>query len=74
MEKKNIYKEKLLQMRKEIDESREWLNRAGEEVLKRNDGNFQVSEEVLEQSRLLDEKLLEYEKLQELVYKHEEQE
>ena len=61
-------------MRKEIDESREWLNRAGEEVLKRNDGNFQVSDEVLEQSRLLDEKLLEYEKLQELVNQHEEQE
>ncbi|MBP3941492.1 MAG: Spo0E family sporulation regulatory protein-aspartic acid phosphatase [Christensenellaceae bacterium] len=73
MKDKKFYQEKLLQMQKEIEESREWLNRAGEEVLRRNDGNFQVSDEVLEQSRLLDEKLLEYENLQEIINKLEEQ-
>ena len=73
MKDKKFYQEKLLRMQKEIEESREWLNRAGEEVLRRNDGNFQVSDEVLEQSRLLDEKLLEYENLQEIINKLEEQ-
>lgn len=73
MKDKKFYQEKLLQMQKEIEESREWLNRAGEEVLRKNDGNFQVSDEVLEQSRLLDEKLLEFENLQEMISKLEEQ-
>ncbi|MBE5758697.1 MAG: Spo0E family sporulation regulatory protein-aspartic acid phosphatase [Clostridiales bacterium] len=73
MKDKKFYQEKLLRMQKEIEESREWLNRAGEEVLRRNDGNFRVSDEVLEQSRLLDEKLLEYENLQEMINKLAEQ-